>query len=175
MDYIDDKKVTHLGEVCAQCGRLISMSLSKEFRLCNACLEERHKSEESLKIKVRRNFNLRKSPCIRSCFLKLLLFRKVKLEPSGWRTGMALGIELKHAGFSARECEQILIQAGGRAERVNRLVHRIYRNDENDGVYPLKCEQIKALNMVCQECPQQFRLRWKETVTEISEAVCPQL
>lgn len=172
MDYIDDKKVIRPGGVCAQCGKSVLLPLSKEFRLCNACLEERHKSEEALKIEVRKNFNLRKSPCIRSCFLKLLLSRKVKLEPSGWRTGIALGIELKHAGFSARECEQILIQAGGRAERVNRLVHGIYRNDE---AYPLKCEQIKALNMVCQECPQQFRLKWKETVTETSEAACLQL
>lgn len=172
MDYVDDEKMIYPGRVCAQCGKSILLPLSQEFRLCNACLEERRKSEEALKIMVRRNFNLRKSPCIRSCFLKLLLFRKVKLEPSGWRTGMALGIELKHAGFSARECEQILIQAGGEAERVNKLVLRIHKNDE---AHPLKCEQIKALNMVCQGCPQQFRLKWKETVTEISKAACLQL
>jgi hypothetical protein len=169
VDYIDDKKVIHPGGVCAQCGKLISMSLSKEFGLCDVCLEERLSLEEALKVKVRRIFSLRKSPCIRSCFLRLLLSRRVKLEPSGWRTGLALGHELKHAGFSARECEQILIQAGGKAERVNRLVLRIYKND---GAYPLKCEQIKGLNMLCQECPQQFRLKCKETVTEISEAAC---
>ncbi len=116
MDFVDHRKISRSGGICCQCGKSISTS-SKEYRLCDGCLEKRRASEEALRQKVRRSFNLVRSPGIRSCFLKLLLSQRVELEPSGWRKSMALSYELKDAGFSARESVQILIQAGARQNR----------------------------------------------------------
>lgn len=43
--------------------------------------------------------------------MRLLCSGDIDLEPGGWRTGMALGLELKDAGYSIRESRQILLQA----------------------------------------------------------------
>jgi hypothetical protein len=166
MDFIDVERVACSGSVCAGCGGSISTQLSNEFRLCEDCIEKRRSLEEALRVRVRRSFNLRRSPGIRSCFLKLLLSQSVELEPSGWKRSIALGYELKKAGFNAKESGDILLQAGGKAERVSKLLESVYGNKWTSS---LKCSQIKSLSIICENCPRQFCEELKETITEISE------
>lgn len=166
MDFVDHQKVSRFGgSICCQCDKPTSTS-SKEYRLCDGCLEKRRTSEEALRQKVRRSFNLARSPGIRSCFLKLLLSQRVELEPSGWRKSMALGYELKDAGFSARESVQILIQAGAKAKPAIKLLETVYGNEKSNSLH---CHQIKRLDVACQDCPQQFRVKSRDSTTEIFE------
>lgn len=164
MDFIDVERVDCSGSVCAGCGSSISTQLSRKFRLCEGCLEERRSFEEGLRAQVRRSFNLRRSPGIRSCFLKLLLSQSIELEPSGWKTSMALCYELKGAGFNARESEDVFKQAGGKAERVSKLLESVYGNKWASS---LNCSQIKGLNVICEDCPRQFCEESREAITEI--------
>ncbi len=164
MDFINERRVLYPGDVCSQCGNIISPPASGDLRLCSICLEERHRFKNALRINVRAHFNLRRSPRLRNCFLKLLISHGIDLEPSGWRTGMALACELKGAGFAAIETERVLIHAGGKAEKVRKLLEIVYRNAE---MRPLTCEQIKDLDLACHECPQQFQIKPRECVTEI--------
>jgi len=165
MDFVDHRKISRSGGICCQCGKSISTS-SKEYRLCDGCLEKRRASEEALRQKVRRSFNLVRSPGIRSCFLKLLLSQRVELEPSGWRKSMALGYELKDAGFSAKESVEILIQAGAKAKPAIKLLETVYYNEKS---HSLHCHQIKRLDVACQDCPQQFCVKSRDSTTEIFE------
>jgi hypothetical protein len=163
MDFVDHRKISYSGGICCQCGKSISAS-SREYRLCDDCLEKRRASEEALRQKVRRCFNLVRSPGIRICFLKLLLSQRVELEPSGWRKSMALGYELKDAGFSAKESAQILVQAGAKAKPAIKLLETVYRNEMS---HSLHCHQIKGLDVACQDCPQQFRVKSRDCTTEV--------
>ncbi len=170
MDLVDEKKVHYSGTACANCGRSSSSHAShepgsRELKLCISCLEGRQTAQDNLRMKVRKQFDLSRSPHLRSCFLRLLLSREVDLEPSGWRTGMALGCELKDAGFGPRESEQILIKAGANSNRVSKLLNAIYAEKE---ARSLKCGQIRGLNVVCDECPHQFLVAQREHHTEIS-------
>ncbi len=169
MDFIDHRKISLFGGICCQCGKSISTS-SKEYRLCDSCIEKRRASEEALRQEVCRSFNLVRSPGIRSCFLKLLLSRRVELEPSGWRKSMALGYELKDAGFSARESVQILVQAGAKAKPAIKLLETVYGNEKSNSLH---CHQIKRLDVVCQGCPQQFRVNSGDSTIEIFEGPSP--
>jgi hypothetical protein len=169
MDFVDHRKISHSGGTCCHCGKSIS-TLSKEYRLCDDCLEKRRASEEALRQDVRKSFNLVRSPGIRSCFFKLLLSQRVELEPSGWRKSMALGYELKDAGFSARESVQILIQAGAKAKPAIKLLETVYGDEKSDSLH---CHQIKRLDVACQDCPQQFRVESRVSTTEIFEGPSP--
>ncbi len=170
MDLIDEKEVHYSGAACANCGGASSSpasdnAVSEELMLCSACLEERYTSRDDLRIRIRRQFDLSRSPNLRSCFLKLLLSHEVDLEPSGWRTGLALGCELKDAGFAPRESMQILIDAGANSNSVGRLLNAVYARR---GAGSLRCEQIRVLDVVCDECPHQFLMTQRENKTEIS-------
>jgi hypothetical protein len=164
MDFVNEKRIIHLGEICAQCGTPISSPNSMELRLCNFCFEERCGSENSLRSKARRHFNLKNAPSIRRCFLELLLSHKVDLDPSGWRTGMAVGCELRDAGFDTDDSKKILMQAGGKVERVSKLLDVVYGRKR---INSLSCDQIRALTVACHGCPKQFRAKQKESITEI--------
>jgi hypothetical protein len=135
------------------------------LKLCNSCLEERHISHDYLKMNVRRQFDLDRSPNLRGCFLRMLLSREVSLEPSGWKTGMALGLELKEAGFAQPESRQIFIQAGANTSVIGGLLDNIYRRK---GQGSLTCEQIRGLNVICDDCPGQFKIDPREHISEIS-------
>lgn len=167
MDFVDHRKISHSNDICCQCGKSISTS-SKEYRLCDDCFEERRASEEALRRKVRGSFNLVRSPGIRSCFLKLLLAQRVELDPSGWRKSMALGYELKDAGFSARESVEILIQAGAKAKPAIKLLETVYGDEKSNSLH---CHQIKRLDVTCQDCPQQFRVKSRDSTIEIFEGL----
>ena len=98
MDFLDEVRVHYAGEACANCGGSSSPAPMKApgpsgLKLCNSCLEERHTSHDDLKMNVRRQFNLDRSPNLRGCFLRMLLSREVTLEPSGWKAGIVLGNE----------------------------------------------------------------------------------
>jgi len=171
MDLVNEKKVHYLGCSCADCGSFdspqspkIMMQIPDDLHLCSSCLMERHVSQEDLRKKVRKHFDLGRSPNLRSCFLKMLLSRRINLEPSAWRTGLALGHELKSAGFAARESRQILLKAGADLDRTERLMSAIYK-EKNSG--PLDCRQIRGLNVICEGCPDQFRTHPLENRTEI--------
>jgi hypothetical protein len=170
MDFVDEKKVHYSGDACANCGKSSSSLTSgepgsRELKLCGICLEERQISQDALMAKVRRQFDLNRPPHLRSCFLRLLLSRGVDLEPSGWRTGMALGCELKEAGFAPNESKKILIKAGANSNSVSSLLNVLYAKK---GCGPLNCKQIRVLDVVCDECPHQFLISPREHRTEIS-------
>lgn len=164
MDFLNEKRVHYLEKACAHCGSPSPSLRSNDTRLCSICLEERHLHLDDQRVKVRRHFDLLRSPKLRSCFLKLLLSHGVDLEPSGWRTGLALGYELKDAGFAAQEAKQILVTAGADAESVRGLVDAIY---QKKGMGPLTCEQIRGLNVVCNGCIDQFNIALSEHRTII--------
>lgn len=168
MDFLNEKKVHYSSGACANCG---SSSLATkagpradELKLCTSCLEERHVSLDDLRTNVRKQFDLSRSPNLRSCFLRLLLSGDVDLAPAGWKTGMALGFELKDAGFALPESRQILLQAKANSNVVDSLLDNIYRRK---GKCSLACEQIRGLNVICDQCPGQYRIAGREHKTEI--------
>lgn len=169
MDFLDEKKVHYSSGACANCGSSSLASkaepCAEEMKLCNSCLEERHVSLDDLKSNVRRQFDLSRSPNLRSCFLRLLLSGDVNLAPDGWRTGMALGFELKDAGFSQQESRQILLQAKASSSVVDSLLDNIYRKK---GLGSLTCEQIRGLNVICDQCPGQYKIARREHKTDLS-------
>jgi hypothetical protein len=168
MDFLNEKKVHYSSGTCANCGSSSSASKSAlhadELKLCTSCLEERHISLDDLRANVRKQFDLSRSPNLRSCFLRMLLSRDVDLAPAGWRTGMALGFELKDAGFALHESKQILLQAKANSNVVNSLLDNIYRKK---GQGSLACEQIRGLNVICDQCPAQYKIARREHRTEI--------
>ena len=171
MDFVNEKLVHYSTDACANCGNSSLLSISDLPRskassnLCGNCLEERQILQDDLKMNVRRKFNLGKSPHLRSCFLRLLLACGVDLEPSGWRTAMALGLELKEAGFNLQESKKILLLAGANSNGIGRLLDSIF---VKKGLGSLTCEQIRDLDVVCDECPRQFHISLQEHKTEIS-------
>lgn len=168
MDLLNENKVHYSSDTCANCGSSSSASKAgthaDDLLLCPSCLEERHVSLDDLRTNVRKQFDLGRSPNLRSCFLRLLLSGKVDLAPAGWRTGMALGFELKDAGFALPESRQILIQAKANLNGVESLLDNIYRKM---GKGALACEQIRGLNMICDQCPDQYKIARREHKTEI--------
>jgi hypothetical protein len=96
--------------------------------------------------------------------LRLLLSGDVDLAPAGWKTGMALGFELKDAGFALPESRQILLQARANSNVVDSLLDNIYRRK---GQGHLACEQIRGLNVICDQCPGQYKIARREHRTEI--------
>jgi hypothetical protein len=171
MDFVNEKLVHYSKDACANCGNSNLLPTSQLLRskesskLCGNCLEERQILQDDLKMNVRRKFNLGKSPHLRSCFLRLLLAYGVDLEPSGWRTAIALGFELKEAGFSLQESKRILLQAGANSNGVGILLDPIYGKK---GFGSLTCKQIRDLDLVCDECPRQFHIALQENKTDIS-------
>lgn len=168
MDFINEKKVHYSSGSCANCGRLSLAAKAAhhkdEIKLCTSCLEERHIILDDMRSNVRKQFDLARSPNLRSCFLKMLLDREVDLAPAGWKTGMALGFELKDAGFAIQESRRILLQARANSNMVDRLLDNIYRKN---GKCSLACEQIRGLNVICDQCPGQYRMASREHSTEI--------
>ncbi|MDD2836031.1 MAG: hypothetical protein PHY05_07750 [Methanothrix sp.] len=168
MDFINEKKVHYSSGSCANCGSFALAAKAAhnkdEVKLCTSCLEERHIILDDMRGNVRKQFNLARSPNLRSCFLKMLLNREVDLAPAGWRTGMALGFELKDAGFALQESRQILLLARANSNMVDKLLDNIYRKN---GKCSLACEQIRGLNVTCDQCPGQYRMASREHSTEI--------
>ncbi len=168
MDFLDEKRVHYSSGSCANCGSSSLASNAEachdEMKLCASCLEERYVSLHDLRTNVRKQFDLIRSPNLRSCFLRLLLSREVDLAPSGWRTGMALGFELKDAGFALQESRQILLQAKANSNAVDRLLDNIYKRK---GQCSLACEQIRGLNVKCDQCPGQYKIAHHEHKTEV--------
>ena len=168
MDFLNEKKVHYSSGACANCGSSSSASRAVTHAddplLCPSCLEERHVSLDDLKTSVRKQFDLSRSPNLRSCFLRLLLSGDVDLAPAGWKTGMALGFELKDSGFALLESRQILLQARANSNVVDSLLENIYRRK---GQGPLACEQIRGLNVICDQCPGQYKIARREHRTEI--------
>ena len=114
--------------------------------------------------KVRKKFELNRSPVIRSCFLRLLLSRDVDLTPAGWRMGMALGLELKGAGFPLPESRKILLKARANERLLDRLLDNIYKT-RDDG--SLTCDQMRVMAVICDQCPEQYIKAHHEHKTEI--------
>lgn len=114
MDLIDEKKVHYTSGSCSSCGSFALAARAAphtdEMKLCTSCLKERHTIIDNMKANVREQFNLARSPDLRSCFLRMLLDEDVDLDPAGWRAGLALGFELKDAGFAIHKSRQILLQ-----------------------------------------------------------------
>ncbi len=168
MDFLDEKKVHYSSGSCADCGSFALASKvaphTDELKLCTSCLEERHVSLDDMRTNVRKQFDLVRSPNLRSCFLRMLLFGEVDLAPDGWRTGMALGFELKDAGFGLQESRQILLKAKANSNVVDSLLKNIY---QKKGRSSLACEQIRGLNVTCDQCPGQYRMARPENRTEI--------
>lgn len=168
MDLINEKKVHYSSGSCANCGSFALAAKAaphtEEIKLCTSCLEERHIILDDMRSNVRKQFDLARSPNIRSCFLKMLLDKEVDLAPAGWRTGLALGFELKDAGFALKESRQILLQANANSNVVDRLLDNIY---QKKGKSSLACEQIRGLNVTCDQCPGQYRIASREHRTEI--------
>ncbi|HUS74683.1 MAG TPA: hypothetical protein VMY43_01620 [Methanothrix sp.] len=172
MDFLNEKKVHYSSGACANCG---SSSLASkrgphadDLKLCTSCLEERHVSLDDLRTNVRRQFDLSRSPNLRSCFLRLLLCREVDLAPAGWRTAIALGFELKDAGFALQESRQILLMAKANSNVVDSLLDSIY---QKKGHGSLTCEQIRELDVICDQCPSQYKIARREHKTEICSAL----
>lgn len=167
MDFLNEKKVHYLSGTCANCGSSYSASNAGNHAddlLCTSCQEERHISLDGLRTNVRKQFDLSRSPNLRSCFLRMLLSGEVDLAPAGWRTGMALGFELKDAGFAFAESRKILLLAKANSNVVNRLLDNIYRGKSQGS---LACEQIRRLNVICDQCPGQYKIAQREHKTEI--------
>jgi hypothetical protein len=168
MDFINEKKVHYSAGSCANCGSLALAAKAAphadEMKLCTSCLEERHIILDDMRSNVIKQFDLARSPNLRSCFLRMLLDKKVDLAPAGWRAGMALGFELKDAGFALQESRQILLQAKANSNMVDRLLDNIY---QKKGKCSLACEQIRGLNLTCDQCPGQYKIASREHSTEI--------
>jgi len=174
MDLLNEKNVHCSSGSCAHCGSYAFASnawpRAEEMKLCTSCLEERHVSLDDLKRNVRKQFGLSRSPNLRSCFLRLLLSKGVDLAPAGWKTGMALGFELKSAGFALQESRQILLQAKANSNVLDSLLDNIYRRK---GQGSLACAQIRELNVICDQCPGQYQIARREYKTEIcGSTVC---
>lgn len=168
MDLVNEKKVHYPPETCANCGCL-SLDLSPaansgNLRLCPSCLNERHSFLGNMREKVRKKFELNRSPVIRSCFLRLLLSRDVDLTPGGWRMGMALGVELKDAGFQLPESRQILLKARANERLLDRLLDSIYKKRDHGS---LTCDQMRGMSVICDQCPEQYMKAHHEHKTEI--------
>ena len=169
MDFLNEKNVHYSSGTCANCGgsSLATKAgpCADEMKLCTSCMEERQVSLDHLRTNVRKQFDLSRYPNLRSCFLRLLLSGDVDLAPAGWKTGMALGFELKDAGFALRESKQILLQAKANSNVVDSLLDNIYRRK---GHGPLTCEQIRGLNVICDQCPGQYKIARREHKTDLS-------
>ena len=76
---------------------------------------------------------------------------------------MALGFELKEAGFSLQESKKLLLDAGANSNGVGKLLDSIFGKK---GLGSLTCKQIRDLDVVCDECPRQFRIPLQEHKTE---------
>lgn len=168
MDLVNEKKVHYPSEACANCGCL-SLDLRAAAtpgnpRLCPSCLDERHSSLDNMRENVREKFELNRSPAIRSCFLRLLLSRNVDLTPDGWRMGMALGLELKGAGFALPESRRILLKARANEGLLDRLLDNIYKK-KDDG--SLTCDQMRGMAVICDQCPGQYMKVHREHRTEV--------
>ena len=72
---------------------------------------------------------------------------------------------LKEAGFAQPESRQIFIQAGANTNVIGGLLDNIYRRK---GPGSLTCEQIRGLNVICDQCPDQFKINPREHISEIS-------
>ncbi|MBN1236512.1 MAG: hypothetical protein JW999_10785 [Methanotrichaceae archaeon] len=168
MDFLNEKKVHYSSGACANCGSFHLASRAgpntDDLLLCPSCLEERNVSLDDLRTNVRKQFDLNRSPNLRSCFLRLLHSEEVDLAPDGWRTATALGFELKDAGFALQESRQILLQAKGSLDVVNSLLDNIY---SKKGHGSLTCEQIRGLNVICDLCPIQYKIARREHKTEV--------
>jgi len=168
MDFLNERMVHYSSGSCANCGSSALASNAEQrtdgMNLCTSCLEERHVSLDDLRTNVRKQFDLIRSPGLRSCFLRMLLLGEVDLAPAGWRTGMALGFELKDAGFALSESRQILLQAKANSSVVDSLLDNIYRKK---GKCSLACEEIRMLNVNCDQCPGQYKVARREHKTEI--------
>ena len=96
MDFLNEKKVHYSSGSCANCGSSALASKAgnrnDEMKLCTSCLEERHVSLDDLRTNVRKQFELSRSPNLRSCFLRLLLSKDVDLAPAGWENWNGAGI-----------------------------------------------------------------------------------
>jgi hypothetical protein len=77
---------------------------------------------------------------------------------------MALGLELKDAGFALQESRQMLLASRANSNVVDSLLSDIYRKK---GQGSLTCEQIRGLNVVCDQCPGQYMVAQREHKTEI--------
>jgi hypothetical protein len=168
MDFLNEKTVHYSSAACANCGCTSPAAKAGpqagDLLLCTSCLEERRVSLDDLRSNVRKQFELSRSPNLRSCFLRLLLSGEVDLAPAGWKTGMALGFELKDAGFALPESRQILLQAKANSKVVESLLNNIYKTK---GQGSLACEQIRRLNVICDQCPGQYKIAHREHKTEI--------
>lgn len=168
MDLVDEKMVHYASDPCADCGSfgagLRRIPAISDLKLCTTCLEERHATLDDLRNRVREKFELSRSPRIRSCFLRLLLCRELDLAPGGWRAAMALGLELKGAGFGLSESRRILLHAQAKADLLDRLLDLIYKKKEQAS---LTCEQIRGLDLICEQCPGQYHVAAREQMTEI--------
>jgi|WetSurMetagenome_2_1015567.scaffolds.fasta_scaffold13398_3 hypothetical protein len=170
MDLINEKKVHYTSGPCSSCGSVAlaarAVHHTGEMKLCTSCLEERYTIIDNMKANVKDQFNLARSPNLRSCFLRMLLYEGVDLDPTGWRAGLALGFELKDAGFVFHESRQILLQANAKSNIVDRLLDYVYQKKAKTS---LTCEQIRKLNVICDQCPGQYRRARSENRTEICQ------
>ena len=168
MDLVNEKKVHYSSEACANCGcpslEPKAARASGNPGLCPSCLNERHASLDDMRKNVKEEFELSQSPAIRSCFLRLLLSRDVDLAPAGWRTGMALGFELKSAGFALPESRKILLKARANERLLDSLLDNIYKNIEHES---FTCDQMRGMDIICDQCPGQYMKVHREHRTEI--------
>lgn len=163
IDLVNEKKVRYSREVCSECGGVLSIQESKDRRLCSSCQEMRHERISTLRRELKRQFGQKRDLTLRSCFLKMLLSKDIDLEPSGWKMALALGCELKAAGFDTDEACKVLTAAGGRREKVGKLLDAVYGHEAV--AYP--CEHIRSMGADCTGCPNQFAVRAKESWTKI--------
>jgi len=165
LNLIVDVAAASKASTCAQCGDR-SPDVSRKLRLCSACQDQRRLSEENLKLSVKEDFGLDRSPDLRSCFLKMLLLRTLDLDPSGWRTGLALGYELITAGFSQEDARKILVEAGGHEEKARILMEMVLSNNKAcKGAWT--CAQLRGMEIFCSGCSQQFHIEAKERIMVI--------
>jgi hypothetical protein len=168
MDLINEKKVHYTSGPCSSCGSIAlaarAATHTGEMKLCTSCLEERYTIIDNMKANVKDQFNLARSPNLRSCFLRMLLYEEVDLDPAGWRAGLALGFELKDAGFAFHESRRILLKAKANLITVDRLLEYVYQKKAKTS---LTCDQIRKLNVICDQCPGQYRIARNENWTEI--------
>jgi metal-dependent HD superfamily phosphatase/phosphodiesterase len=94
----------------------------------------------------------------------MLLDEEVDLDPAGWRAGLALGFELKDAGFAIHESRQILLQTKANSNIVDRMLEYVYQMKAKTS---LTCNQIRKLNVICDQCPGQYSIVRSENRTEI--------
>lgn len=150
--------------ICIQC-RCHIADLSLGPMLCDTCLDDRRHKEEMLSAEVRELFNLKSSPGLRSCFLKILLSGGLDLGPSGWKVGLALGYELVDAGLR-EDAEQILTTASGCQDKAKRLAEVVCGDRRmNSGSWT--CQQIRNLETNCSGCSMQFQSEARTSITEM--------